>query len=159
MKKSVFVGALAALLASGTATVWSAGGPSHHQYNLYGEDVGLVGYDPVSYFPDGGGTPQKGNIKIAETVDGVTYRFASEEHHQLFKASPQKYLPAFGGWCAWAAGAIDKRVDVDPTSFDLRHGRLFVFYKDGELDARDLWLKDPEGLLVKADANWPTLSQ
>ena len=158
MPKSLFVGTLAALLAGG-APVWGAESPSHRRFNLLGENVGLAGFDPVSYFPDGGGVPQKGLIKLAEEHEGVTYRFASAEHRAAFKKTPEKYLPQYGGWCAWAVGAIGKRVDIDPQSYDIRNGKLYVFYRDPQLDARDLWLKEPDALAVKAEAKWPELAQ
>jgi hypothetical protein len=130
-----------------------------HAHNLLGEAIGAAGYDVVSYFPEGGGRPRKGLIGISTELDGVTYRFATKGDLALFQKSPGKYLPAYGGWCAWAVGEIDKRVDVDPESYDLRGGRLYLFYKDPGLDARALWLKKPTELIQRADANWPALSQ
>lgn len=130
-----------------------------HKHNLLGESIGLVGYDPLSYFPEGGGKPQKGSIKISMAHDGVTYRFASQEHLELFKADPEKYLPQYGGWCAWASGALNKRVDADPESYVVRNGKLYVFYRDPGLETRALWLKDSDNLIGKADENWPSLQQ
>jgi hypothetical protein len=133
--------------------------PSHHAFNLLGESVGLVGYDPVSYFPEGGARPRRGLISIAAEHEGVTYRFASEEHKAAFATNPAKYLPAYGGWCAWAVGALDKRVDVDPESYIIKNGRLLVFYRDAALDARAEFRKDEEALYRKAEANWPALAR
>lgn len=129
------------------------------QYNVMGESVGLSGYDPVAYFPEGGSRPQKGLISISYQYDGVTYRFARQENLDRFKANPSKFLPAYGGWCAWAVGELGKRVDVDPENFEVRDGQLFVFYRDPRLDTRALWLKDPKALKAKADANWPALAK
>ena len=89
----------------------------------------------------------------------MTYRFTSEAHRDLFKGSPEKYLPSYGGWCAWAVGQLGKRVDVDPESFLIRDGKLYVFYRDKGLDTRALWLKNEAELHQKADANWPALSR
>ncbi len=132
---------------------------SLHSFNLMGEAVGLVGYDPVSYFPEGGGRPQKGLIGINAVLDEVTYRFASEANKNAFLANPAKYQPIYGGWCAWAVGAIAKRVDVDPENYLIREGKLYLFYRDPQLDTRALWLKDDQNLSRKAEANWPSLSQ
>ena len=158
MKLKLFVGALASLLASASAPVWGVESPSRHRFNLLGENVAVAGFDPVSYFPEGGGKPERGIFKIAEEYQGVTYRFASEEHRAAFKKNPQQYLPQYGGWCAWAVGAIGKRIDIDPESYNIRNGRLYLFYRDPQLDARDLWLKAPDALTVKADAKWPELA-
>lgn len=148
--------ALSALVAGAASAAPSA---TRHHHNLLGENVGLVGYDPVAYFPEGGGRPQKGSIKISIEIDGATYRFASPEHQALFQKNPEKYLPAYGGWCAWAVGELGKRVDVDPESYEIRNGRLYVFYRDPGLDTRTLWLKDTDALIRKADANWPSLER
>ena len=128
-------------------------------YNLMGERIGLVGYDPVSYFPEGGSHPRKGLIRFTQEHDGVTYRFSTQEHLELFRKNPGRYVPVFGGWCAWAVGALGKRVDVDPESYLIRDGRLFLFYRDSELDTRALWLKDEANLRQKAQANWAGLNQ
>jgi len=153
---------LALVLSTGSLFfLGSASGQSsqHRRFNLMGEAVGLVGYDPISYFPEGGGRPQKGLIGISAVLDGVTYRFASEANKKIFLVNPAKYQPIYGGWCAWAVGAIAKRVDVDPENYLIRDDKLYLFYRDPQLDTRALWLKDTESLLRKAEANWPALSQ
>ncbi len=133
--------------------------PLQERYNLSGESIGISGYDPVAYFPEGGGKPVKGSIKISSDYEGVTYRFVSEQHKTFFDANPQKYVPLYGGWCAWAVGALGKRVDVDPQSFEIRDGKLYLFYRDTELDTRALWLKDTTNLVEKATINWKKLSE
>ena len=133
--------------------------PSRHAFNLLGESVGLVGYDPVSYFPEGGSKPVKGLISISVEHEGVSYRFASEDHKAAFVKNPSKYLPAYGGWCAWAVAELGKRVDVDPQSYLLRNGQLLVFYRDAALDTRAMFLENPDALYRKGEANWPALSR
>ena len=148
---------LAGLFAGTTAARVSAEA-SRKSYNLLGESIGLVGYDPVAYFPEGGGKAAKGLISISTEHEGVTYRFASEAHKAAFIKSPAKYLPAFGGWCTWAVAELAKRVDADPESYVVKDGRLLVFYRDPALDTRALFLKTPDAMLKKADANWPALA-
>ena len=162
MKKTVRAGALVALgmLTSAVTTLprVSAAEASRKSHNLLGESVGLVGYDPVSYFPEGGGRPAKGLISISVEHEGVTYRFATEAHKAAFAKNPAKYVPAFGGWCTWAMGELGKRVDVDPESYVVKNGRLLVFYRDPALDTRAKFLENPDVLLKKAEANWPALA-
>ncbi len=155
MRRFLSIAVFSLLLAVGSA--FAKGGS--HAYNLMGEGVGLAGYDPVAYFPEGGGKPVKGSIKIAHTHDGVTYRFANAEHMAAFKKNPTKYTPAYGGWCAFAIGELGARVDIDPESFEIRNGRLYVFYRDPQLDTRIMWTKNPEEQISKADAKWPGLAK
>jgi len=129
-----------------------------HRYDLTGAGIGLVGYDPVAYFPEGGSHPKKGLFNLSFEFDGVTYRFATQENLDRFKAAPSKYLPQYGGWCAYGA-ALNGRGDADPESFVIRDGKLYLFYRDPGGSNRDLWLKDPESFVKKADANWPGLSR
>jgi YHS domain-containing protein len=130
-----------------------------YKYNLMGESIGLVGYDPVSYFIEGGGRPQKGLFKLSFEYDAVTYRFATQENLDRFKAAPARYLPQYGGWCTWALGALNKRFDVDPECYVVRDGKLYLFYRDPGLDTRELWLQESQPLLKKAEANWLKLSK
>ena len=131
-------------------------GLSH--YNL-SRGLALSGYDPVAYFPEGGGRPTKGSKKITATRAGVTYRFKSSDHRDLFNANPAKYEPAYGGWCAFAM-AMDSKTDVDPKNFLIQDGRLMVFYK-GLLggNTRKKWVAgDVEAQEVLADTNWQGFS-
>ncbi|MCB0420126.1 MAG: hypothetical protein KDD61_03970 [Bdellovibrionales bacterium] len=98
-------------------------------YNLTGA-VGLKGYDPVSYFPEGGSQPQMGNMNFAGQYGNVVYYFASEAHRQMFFAEPTKYEPTYGGWCAWAM-ANQSYADIDPMLFTLNGRRLHFFISRG----------------------------
>lgn len=147
------------LVLAGALTARAEKPSSRGSHDLLGEGVGLVGYDPVSYFPEGGGKPVKGHIAISAEHDGVVYRFASESHKAAFQKNPGKYVPAYGGWCTWAVAELAKRVDVDPESYVLRNGRLYVFYRDPQLDTRAKFLESPDAMLARAEANWPALSR
>jgi len=121
------------------------------QANVGSDRVGIKGYDPVSYFD---GTPKEGNANITAEHNGVIYRFASDANREKFKADPNRFAPACGGWCAWAF-AVDKgKVDIDPKSYKITDGRLFLFYNGWRGDALKEWLKDETNFIPKADANW-----
>lgn len=163
MKKLTSVIALGAISAfavlAGAALADTMKGASRTSHDLLGEGVGLVAYDPVSYFPDGGSKPVKGHIMISAEYEGVTYRFASEEHKAIFQKNPARYIPAYGGWCTWAVAELGKRVDVDPESYVVRNGKLYVFYRDPVLDTRAKFLESPDAMLARAEANWPALAK
>jgi YHS domain-containing protein len=116
--------------------------------------LALQGYDPVSYLDDAKPTP--GNVKIQSEYRGVKYRFTSAEHRATFNANPDKYLPAYGGWCATAM-ADGSKVEIDPKNFKVTGGRVFLFYKGFLGNAINDWNKDEKGLTVKADNKWDTL--
>ena len=125
------------------------------EYNLDKSKVALQGYDPVSYFKDG---PEKGNKSISLTHEGVTYYFANEANKIEFQGDPQKYEPAFGGWCATAM--LDgTKYKIDPKTYKIVNGRNFLFYKGLLGNALKDWEKrTSEGseadLVKKADEEW-----
>ncbi|MCI0746338.1 MAG: YHS domain-containing protein [Verrucomicrobia subdivision 3 bacterium] len=128
---------------------------SIRHYNLGADKVALKGYDPVAYFTSN--QALKGRKEISVQYRGVTYWFASDKNKELFLASPEKYLPTYGGWCATAM-AKGEKVEIDPTNFKVTNGRLFVFFKAFYANALKEWNKDEANLTVKADANWRRIS-
>ena len=145
--------ALAAPMVPASAAVQEDARPAIAEYNLE-KGLALGGYDPTAYFPEGGGKPTKGKSKIEAEHRGVTYRFASEKNRELFLGSPEKFEPAYGGWCAYAM-AKGSRADIDPKSYLIQDGQLLVFYKGFLNDTRKKWKKEgPEKLRPIADANW-----
>lgn len=127
--------------------------PEIAQLNLE-KGLALEGYDPVAYFPEGGSKPLKGKKGITTVYRGVTYRFASEAHRDLFLKAPAGHEPTYGGWCAYAM-AEGEKVEVDPESFLVEDGKLRLFYKSFFTDTRKKWLADEDGkLAVEADREW-----
>ena len=129
------------------------------QWNLDAKThLAITGYDPVAYFPEGGGRATKGDAKFAAEYKGAVYHFVSADHKEKFLVNPARYEPAHGGWCSWAMQEGDK-VDVDPTSFIVRNDRLFLFYNGFLGDTRSKWLKgDHTAEARSADGNWRKLS-
>jgi YHS domain-containing protein len=127
--------------------------PTAEVVNIDKSGLALQGYDPVGYFTDG--KPVKGSVEFTATYKGATYQFASAEHRDTFNKAPEKYAPQFGGFCGYAA-SINKLAPIEVEYFQVLNDRLILQHNK---KAWDLWHKDVEGNLKKADANWPTLSQ
>jgi len=101
-------------------------GPALGQVNAPGTPaLAIKGYDPVAYFTEGRAV--KGNPAFAYDFDDSRYYFSSAKNRELFAASPDRYAPQFAGLCA--AGMADGRkiVDIDPTAFVIREGKLYFF--------------------------------
>ena len=99
----------------------------------------IGGYSPVSYFEKG--RAELGKPEHAVEHDGKVYHLASAEQAKTFRADPDKFLPAHGGICAYGV-TVGKEFPVDPTNFKIVDGRLLLFLKNDELDARELWEKE-----------------
>lgn len=122
------------------------------EFNL-DDGVALSGYDPVSYFQ---GKPVEGKDNIFFVFKGVTYHFSTAANLETFKVSPEKFEPAFGGWCAYAMGETGEKVKIDPETFKIVDGRLFLFYNFWGNNTLKSWNKNETVLKAKADHNWKT---
>jgi YHS domain-containing protein len=111
--------------------------------------VAVGGYDPVAYFTEG--RPVRGATQFRITHQGYEYRFASAEHLAAFRANPARYLPQYGGYCAWAV-AQGYTAAGNPQNWRIVDGRLYLNYND-EIQRR--WERDIPGFIRSADANWP----
>jgi len=111
--------------------------------------VAVSGYDPVAYFTDG--RPVRGTTQFRMTYQGYEYRFASAEHLAAFRASPARYSPQYGGYCAWAVSQ-GYTASADPTNWRIVDGKLYLNYND-EIQRR--WEQDIPGHIREANANWP----
>ena len=123
----------------------------------YNTEKGFVaeGYDVVSYFDN---KAKEGNNKYVSSYDSVKYKFSSQENLNLFKANPTKYVPQFGGYCAYALAVKNKKVAIDPETFEIRDGKLYLFYNSWGSSALKLWLNEsPNDLVIKATNNWEKL--
>ncbi|TAI46847.1 YHS domain-containing (seleno)protein [Flagellimonas allohymeniacidonis] len=110
------------------------------------------GYDVVAYFD---GQAVEGNNTFSAAHDGVDYKFSSQENLEKFQSDPEKYVPQYGGYCAYAVATSGKKVNVNPETFEIRDGQLLLFYNAGKTNTLQLWLKEsPEKLKLKADQNW-----
>ena len=116
--------------------------------------LAIQGYDAVAYFKQNKAV--EGKKEFAIFHQGAAYYFASAENAALFKNDPAKYEPAYGGWCAYAMGANGEKVEVDPGTFKIKDGRLFLFYNKFFNNTLKDWNRDENNLKTKADQNWKT---
>lgn len=133
--------------------VWGQTNPAvrQKQYNLE-KGLAIQGYDPVAYFTQNKAV--KGSAANANSYKNVTYRFSSPANLEAFKKNPEKYEPEYGGWCAYAMGATGEKVEIDPETFKVKDGKLFLFYHSFINNTLPKWNNDEANLHKKADANW-----
>ncbi|WP_375444538.1 YHS domain-containing (seleno)protein [uncultured Fibrella sp.] len=138
-------------LSSASALAQSNPAVRKQQFNL-DNGLALQGYDPVAYFTQNKAV--KGSASNAFTYKNITYRFVSAANQKAFQDSPDRYEPQYGGWCAYAMGAAGEKVEVDPETFKLVDGKLFLFYHSFINNTLTKWNKDESALHKKADASW-----
>lgn len=120
--------------------------------NIDNSNIALQGYSPVSYLDLG--LAQKGIKEFKSDHQEVVYYFTSEEQKKAFDKNPEKYLPQYGGYCAFGVYAGAK-FRPDPNKFIVKNGKYYLFLYNLELDAQQLWLKESahEQLVQKANEN------
>lgn len=119
--------------------------------------VAIQGYDPIGYFKQN--KPVKGKKEIASTYEGVIYYFSSIENKNLFIKNPAKYEPQYGGWCAYAMGDSGDKVEINPETFKIIEGKLYLFYNAYFNNTLKSWNKNEAALKSKADTNWKKISK
>lgn len=115
-----------------------------------GETLALSGYDAVSYFGEGG--PVEGSAAFTVLYQGYAYRFANADNAAAFQADATKYLPQYGGYCAWAMGANNALAPGDPKLYKIVDGKLYLNFSPS---VQERWEKDIPGFIAKGDVNFP----
>lgn len=114
------------------------------------------GYDVVSYFIQK--KPIEGKRKFQTTFDGAKFKFSSIKNLELFKANPTKYIPQYGGYCAYAVAAKKTKMYIDAEAYEIRDGKLYLFYNSWLSNKLDDWKAgDTKKLQAKGDQNWEVL--
>jgi len=113
--------------------------------------VANYGYDVVSYFS---GSPQQGSSKNSVKYQDTEYYFANPGNKAKFQKEPGKYLPQYGGYCAFAMGDYGEKVDINPKTYKITDGKLYLFYNKFFNNTLTSWNKDEKNLIIKADKNW-----
>ena len=155
LKNAVKVLALVAVAVGAVAPLTSyAVKQTGGEYNTMYAGLGAKGYDVVNYFTDS--KPALGSDKHEAVYGGVTWRFASKEHRDMFDANPEKYAPQYGGFCSWGA-ANGKLFDVDPANgWTIVDGKLYLNFN---ADLNKTFTKEAGKFIPKADKNWQSLNR
>ncbi len=110
--------------------------------------VAARGYDPVAYFVERRAVKGKPAFAV-ELENGAIYHFSSGENQAIFLADPNRYLPQYGGRCAFAA-AQGVMAEGDPNAFRVIDGKLYFIANQSTASK---WSQNATTLIRKADAN------
>jgi len=117
-------------------------------YSAAGAPLAIHGYDPVSYFTDA--APALGDDAITVVHDGAAYRFSSKKNAEMFKKNPSRYIPQFGGYCAFGV-SVGKKFDGDPRLWTVHDDKLYLNLNP---EIQKMFSKDVAGAVKKANKNW-----
>ncbi len=113
-----------------------------------GAPLGLHGVDPVAFIEIGNRV--EGTAEFTAVHDGVAYYFSTRANMNAFRRAPEKFLPAYGGFCTFGV-SVAKKFDGDPQFADVHNGKLYVFLNE---EIFRMYQKDKTGTIAKAESNW-----
>lgn len=117
------------------------------------------GYDVVNYFTTN--TAERGSIDYSTSHEDATYYFVNAENLKAFKANPNKHLPQYDGFCAFAVAKMNKKVPVNPETFRIDDGKLYLFYNDfwegKPFNTIVPWINNESEMEKMAESNWKSL--
>ena len=119
-----------------------------HDEVMNKENIAIGGYDAVAYFTQRQAV--KGNDEFTSNYKSIEWKFSSTENLALFEASPEQYIPVYGGYCTFGAckGAA---VPAEPTIWSINNGKLYFFSKE---DAKTEAMLDFNSVVKIGDDNW-----
>ena len=120
--------------------------PEH--INVDSEGYSIDRYDPVAYFSEG--RPIRGKREFNAEYQGAKYAFSSESNRERFLGDPDKYVPQYGGYCAYGA-AHGGKSDIDPEVWEIVDGKLYLMVSGGTMS---VWQKRKKAYIQLADKAW-----
>ena len=113
----------------------------------------INGYDPVAFFTNN--KPTLGTEEFKYNWKGANWYFASKENLQQFAASPERYAPQYGGYCAYGT-AEGHKAPTKAETFTIEDGKLYFNYNN---DVKKEWDKNRPAFISKADLAWPEVKK
>ena len=121
--------------------------------NVDTNGVILKGYDPVAYFTRHQAV--KGNPAVQTKFRGAIYYFASVADKVAFSKNPSRYVPQYGGFCAYHLTKGELK-DIDPTAFLIYKGKLYIC---SDADGAKEFRSNIDQNVQKADDYWVPASR
>jgi hypothetical protein len=154
LRRAALMGiAAAGLTVLGLSAPWTSPASSAEVFTELVPGVGAGGHDVVAYF--NAGLPVAGSTQITHAWNDAVWRFSTIANRDTFAAAPERYAPAYGGHCSWAA-AQGYKAKGDPQNWKIVGGRLFLNYNS---DIQKRWEANIPEFITAADGNWQTLRQ
>ena len=125
------------------------------KYSTYNDAVSFDGNDLTEYHNN---KVVKGKKEHSLVYDGLTLYFASADNRNKFQGSPDKFLPAYNGWCATAVanGSLYK---PNYNQFKIQDNKLLFFEVRAFFNGKTAWEKNPEIHMIQANEKFDSLVQ
>jgi YHS domain-containing protein len=132
--------------------------------NIGEDSLAVSGYDLTEYFTSKKAI--KGSSEYQFEYQGTKYLFLNEKNKLAFVGNPEKYLPQYGGYCAYGLG-MDSGLNgnppgkypINPKTFKIINNKLYLFYNDNGYNFLEYWEKNENAYLKKADERWSIINE
>lgn len=115
--------------------------------------IAVNGYDVVSFFTEA--KPVKGSETFSFYWKETTWLFSTQQHLDSFKRSPEKYEPAYGGYCSYGASRGYKASSQADT-WVILSGKLYFNYNQ---KVKEIWNKNRAAYIDSANVKWPVVKK
>ena len=115
--------------------------------------IALLGYDPVVFHTVGKAI--KGKPDIVAEYFGYKYLFSSETNKEIFERETEKYLPSYGGFCAYGV-ALSVLFPTEIETWEIINDRLFLQFS---MDVKQKFAEQKAENIRKADENWSPIEE
>ncbi|MCD2259509.1 YHS domain-containing (seleno)protein [Psychroserpens luteolus] len=127
-------------------------------YNVGKDSLAVNGYDVTEYFNN---NALRGLAKYQYNYQGIIYYFLNEKNKSKFVKHPKKYLPQFGGYCAYGIGMNTDsngnppgKYPIDPKTFKIINNKLYLFYNNSGHNFLKVWESNEKANLEQAHKRW-----
>ena len=128
--------------------------------NTNEQGIAIDGFDVVAYFTEDRAV--RGSAELVVNHGGAKFYFANRENRELFRKSPEQYVPRFEGFCAFGIAAHKMRVPADPRTFKIYNGDLLLFFNDlhegTPVNTKLMWNANEKKLHADASATWQSIA-
>ena len=125
---------------------------SNIKFFAYKNNLAISGYDVVSYFANA--AAEKGLPEYTTKWGGQTWHFVTAEHRDMFLKDPLRYIPQYGGHCAYGV-AQGYLVRSEPKAWSIKNNKLYLNYSS---NVRTIWLAAADDLLKQSKVHWKKLN-
>jgi YHS domain-containing protein len=115
--------------------------------------IAIKGYDPVAYFTENAAL--NGKPEFSYKYNNAVWQFINEKHLKMFEKNPGKYIPQYGGYCAYGISHKAWLVKTDPTAWKIVDGKL---YFNLDKSYNKAWMKDPWKNIAVGNTVWNKLN-
>lgn len=135
-------------------------------YNINKDSLALNGFDPTEYFVNN--RASQGSEKHQYKHKGIIYYFVNEKNKSLFIENPEKYMPEFGGYCAYGLGmefglGLNEnppgKYPVNPETFKIIDNKLYLFYNNHGYNFLEVWESNEMANLERANERWKAINE